>query len=321
MATIIPDYKHKLTKRLKFFRDHYKDPLKLIAKILLLYPFNSLLPDRLYLSIMYRGFTGLRLHLDNPMRFNEKMQWLKLNDRKEWHSKIADKVEVREYVTARIGEQYLIPVIAVYNSVDEIEWSKLTNQFVLKTTHDSGTTVICSNKEGLNVEEAKKFLKKRMARSYYPVHREFCYKNIKPRIICEAFISTDGNSIPLDYKFYCFHGVPKLIQIDTDRFTDHGRVIMYPDWNKAPFSINSHYKKQDLKFERPSNLDEMLTISTKLSQDFKFIRVDLYSVNNKIYFGELTFHHGSGYDDIDPDEYDFWLGNLLDLNKQLKPAY
>jgi len=315
MATIVPDYKHKITKRLKFFRDNYKTPMRLIAKTLLQYPFNTLLPDRLYLSIMYRGFTGLRLNLDNPKRFNEKMQWLKLYDRQEWYSKIADKVEVRKYVESKIGEQYLIPLIAVYNSVDEIDWNKLPNQFVLKCTHDSGSTVICSNKEELNTGEARNFLKTRMAKSYYPVHREFCYKNIKPRIICEAFISPDGDSIPIDYKFLCFHGVPKLIQVDTDRFTDHSRLAMYPDWSKAPFSINSKYAKENLDFERPGNLDEMLTISTKLSQGFKFIRVDLYSVNNKIYFGELTFQHGSGYEPIYPDQYNFWLGDLLDLSK------
>lgn len=315
MATVIPDYKHRITKRLKFLKDNYKDPFKMIGRILNQYPFNTLLPDRLYLSIKYRAFTGLRLNLDNPRRFNEKMQWLKLYDRNDWYSKIADKVEVRKFVADRIGEQYLIPLIGVYNSVDEIEWNTLPTQFVLKCTHDSGTTVISSNKNDLNIREAEKFLKKRMAKSYYHLHREFSYKNIIPRIICEAFISQDGDSIPMDYKFFCFHGVPKLIQVDTDRFTDHGRVALFPDWSRAPFALNRNYTKEGLNIERPDNLDEMLEICRKLSKDFKFIRVDLYSINSKIYFGELTFYHVSGYEPIYPDQYDFWLGDLLDLNK------
>lgn len=264
---------------------------------------------------MYRAYTGYKLNLSKPVRFNDKMQWLKLNDRKDWYSKIADKVEVRNFVSSRIGEQYLIPVIQVFNSVDDIEWSKLPNQFVLKCTHDSGTTVVCSNKEKLSIEEATYLLKNRMAKNYYYLHREFCYKNIKPRVICEAFISADGTSVPIDYKFFCFHGVPKIIQVDTNRFTDHGRIMMYPDWSTAPFHSSIKYFKQDLKVDKPDNLEEMLDIAVKLSKDFKFIRVDLYSVNNKIYFGELTFYHGSGYEEIYPDEYNFWMGDLLDLNK------
>lgn len=315
MPTIIPDYKNKIKQWLKFIKDHYHQPLWIIARLLKMNPINSLIPDKPYLYFMYRAYTGHRLNLSNPRRFNEKMQWLKLYDRQDWYSRIADKVEVREYVATRIGEQYLIPVIAVYNSVNEIEWSKLPNQFVLKCTHDSGTTVVCSNKEKLNIEEAKAFLRKRMAKDYYHIHRESCYLNIRPRIICENFISPDGDSVPIDYKFLCFHGVPKLIQVDTNRFTDHARYTLYPDWSKAPFDINRKYVKPGLHVERPGNLDEMLSICTKLSQGFKFIRVDLYSVNNKIYFGELTFYHGSGYEPIFPDEYNFWLGDLLDLSK------
>lgn len=315
MPSIIPDYKPKIKKSLTFLRDSYKRPITIIAKILYQYPFNVLIPDRIYLYLMYRAFTGLRLNLTNPKRFNEKMQWLKLNDRKDWYSKIADKVEVREYVATRIGEQYLIPVIAVYNSVDEIDWNQLPNQFVLKCTHDSGTTVVCSNKTELNIADAKTFLKKRMGKSYFPLHREFCYKNIKPRIVCEKFISPDGDSVPIDYKFFCFHGIPKLIQVDTDRFTNHGRIMLYPDWSKALFYSDIKYFKEGLDVERPNNLEEMLAICTKLSQEFKFIRVDLYSVNRRIYFGELTFYHGSGYEPIYPDEYNFWMGSLLDLTK------
>jgi hypothetical protein len=293
--------------------NNFRSPLQILAKIIYQYPIHRFIPSRLYLSIMYRSYTGLRLEVDNPKRFNEKMQWLKLNDHQDWYKNIADKVEVRKYVLPLIGEQYLIPLIAVYNSVDEIEWSKLPGRFVLKCTHDSGTTVVCTDKQKLNINEAKRFLRKRMSRSYYYVHREFSYKDITPRIVCEQFISADGESVPNDYKFFCFHGVPKLIQVDTERFVDHGRVLYYPDWTIAPFTIGD-YSKENLTAEKPANLDEMLSICKKLSKDFKFIRVDLYSVNNKVYFGELTIYHGSGFEKIVPDEYDFWLGDMLDLN-------
>jgi hypothetical protein len=203
----------------------------------------------------------------------------------------------------------------VYNSVDEIEWDKLPNQFVLKCTHDSGTTVVCTDKSKLDIAESKWYLRKRMKKNFYYLYREWVYKNIKPRIICEKFMSPDGHSTPTDYKFFCFHGVPKLIQVDTERFIDHGRLTMYPDWTKAPFDIDRRYLKDDLNVPRPEKLDEMLDICVKLSKDFKFIRVDLYTIDNKIYFGELTFIQGSGYDPIHPIEANYLLGDMLDLSK------
>jgi hypothetical protein len=308
-----------LTKAFNFLRENYKDPFKILGKITYQHPIRLWLPDRLYLSIQYRANTGHKLNLDNPKRFNEKTQWLKLYDRKDWYWKISDKVEVRNYVKERIGEQYLIEMLAVYNSVDEIDWNTLPNQFVLKCTHDSGTTVVCTDKSKLNIEESKEYLRTRMGQNYYPLHREYCYKDVKPRIVCEKFMSEDGHSVPIDYKFFCFNGEPKLIQVDTERFTDHGRLTLFSNFEMAPFHIDRKYLLSDLSIkhtvEKPSNFDEMIQLCKTLSKDFKFIRVDLYSVNNKIYFGELTFYQGSGYDPIYPDQYDYWMGDLLDLNK------
>jgi len=319
MSLLLSDLKSSTSNALRFLRNNYDNPIAIVAKAMSLYPITYLFPDRLYLTIMYRALTGKPLNLKNPARFNEKTQWLKLYDRKEWYTNIADKVEVRDYVASRIGEQFLIPILAVYNSVEDINFNELPNQFVLKCTHDSGTTVVCQDKSKLDIEASKRYLRKRMKKNYYYLHREYCYKNIKPRIVCEKFMSVDGESTPTDYKFFCFNGVPKLIQVDTDRFVDHGRLTMDPDWKPAPFHIDRKYLLPDLNakklVDKPENLEEMLEISTKLSQDFKFIRVDLYSINNKVYFGELTFYQGSGYDPIYPDEYDFWLGNQLDLNK------
>lgn len=319
MSTTSTESSNILVKSLKFLQQNYKDPIKIIAKLIYQYPISLLIPDKPYLSIQYRANTGHRLDLKNPKRFNEKTQWLKLNDRKDWYWKIADKVEVRDYVEKRIGERYLIPLLAVYNSVDEINWDTLPNQFVLKCTHDSGTTIVCTDKSKLNIEESKAFLQKRMTQNYYNLHREFCYKNIKPRIVCEKFMSEDGSSVPADFKFFCFNGEPKLIQVDTERFTDHGRLTLLANFEMAPFHIDRKYLLSDLSIkksvEKPSNFEEMLDICRKLSNDFKFIRVDLYSINKRIYFGELTFYQGSGYDPIYPDQYDYWMGDLLDLTK------
>jgi hypothetical protein len=310
-------HNQSLGKRLsKLLKTSLKNPYFFLARVIMRPPFYKIIPDRPYLKICYRAYTGLKLNLDNPRSFNEKMQWLKLNDKKDWYWKIADKVEVREYVKDLIGEQYLIPKIAVYTSVDEIEFDRLPKQFVLKCTHDSGTTVVCSDKSTLDIDEAKGFLRKRMNQNYYYLHREFPYKNIRPRIVCEAFLTPDGNSTPHDIKIFCFHGVPKLIQVDTDRFTGHLRYTKYPDWTAAPFHIDRKYLKPDMPgVERPANLDEMLDVSVKLSKEFKFIRVDLYSVNNKVYFGELSFYQGTGYDPIYPHEYNIVMGDWLDLSR------
>lgn len=318
MSTSLENSKNILLKAWDFVLVNYKHPIRILAKAIYQYPVRVFMPDRFYLSVQFKANTGQKLDWENPKSFNEKTQLLKLYDYKPWYCDISDKVEVRKYVTEKIGDKYLIPMIAVYNSVDEIEWDKLPNQFVLKCTHDSGTTVVCTDKSTLNIEESKRFLAKRMKQNYFWLHREYCYKNIKPRIVCEEFISEKGTT-PIDYKFFCFHGVPQLIQVDTDRFTDHGRLTLLANFEPAPFHIDRKYLLTDLSIkktvEKPANFEEMLELCRILSKDFKFIRVDLYSVNNKIYFGELTFYQGSGYDPIYPETYNYWMGDLLDLNK------
>jgi hypothetical protein len=268
--------------------------------------------------VQFRAYTGKKLNWKNPRSFNEKTQLLKLYDYKTWYSDICDKVEVRKYVSEKIGDKYLIPIIAVFNSVNEIEWDKLPKQFVLKCTHDSGTTVVCTDKATLDIEESKRFLARRMKKNYFYLHREYCYKNIKPRVVCEEYISENGTT-PNDYKFFCFHGVVQLIQVDTDRFTDHGRLTLLPNFEPAPFHIDRQYLRPDLSIkkavEKPANFEEMMELSRILSKGFKFIRVDLYSVGSAIYFGELTFYQNAGYEHIYPDSYNDWMGDLLDLNK------
>lgn len=290
------------------------NPFLLISKLVAASPLKFLLNDRSYIRLMYRAETGRKLNLKNPERFNEKIQALKLNKEAFGYWVFADKYEVRKHVATIIGVKYLIPLIKIYDYVEEIDFNELPNQFVLKCTHDSGTIIICRDKAHLNQDSVLKILQSGLNRNYFYEHREPQYKNIKPRILCQEFISTPGGDVPSDYKIFCFDGVPTYIEVDTDRFEKHGRVIYDVNWNRAPFSIK--FVNPDLSAPKPDNLDEMLQVSTKLANRFKFVRVDLFSINNRIYFCELTFHHGAGYEQFYPDEYDLRLGEMLDLKSK-----
>lgn len=295
----------------KLYHQLIKNPLEIIPKIISKYPINRIIPDRIYVYLSYLGYTGYHLNLNNPLRFTEKLQWLKLNERDESFTQLSDKYGVREFVADRVGKQYLITLYKCYDSTDEIDLNELPNQFVLKCTHDSGSVIICNNKAEMDIAWMKKKLNKHLKRNYFYEHREYSYKKIPPKIVCEELISTDGSKVPTDYKFFCFNGIPQFIQVDIDRFEDHTRIIYDTNWNRAKFSIKFPYSY--LTIERPTKLDEMLMVASKLSQGFKFVRIDLYQVNEQVLFGEMTFIHGAGYEPFFPDEYDFKIGELINL--------
>lgn len=309
--------KTKLIKRLTpqrfgaIIASLYKNPFEIISKLVSKSFLKFILSDKLYLRWEYRGETGLRLNFKSPKRFNEKTQVLKLQDETLNYTMYADKYEVRKFIATSIGVKYLIPLIKIYDYLEEIDFSDLPNEFVLKCTHDSGTVIICRDKTQLDIPETCKVLREALSRNYYFEHREYQYKNIQPRIICQEFLSTLDGNVPSDFKIFCFHGVPTYIEVDTDRFERHSRVIYDTQWIKAPFGIK--FVNNDLTVPKPDNLHEMLSISARLARGFKFVRVDLFVVRNKIYFGELTFHHGAGYEKFYPDEYDFELGELIKL--------
>lgn len=251
-------------------------------------------PDRIFLKLKYRGITGKTLDLRNPITYNEKLQWLKLNDRKHEYTIYVDKFSVREYIEKRIGKEYLIPLIAVYNSVDEIEWDKLPEKFVLKCTHGSGCNIVCTNKKELDIEKVKKDLANWMNRNWFWYGREWPYKNVKPRIICEQFLEGEAGKSPEDYKFFCFDGIPKLIQVDLDRFGEHKQNFYDSNWNFMDISIHCENDKSS-KIQKPYNFDKMIEIVKELSRNIPHVRVDLYNLNGEIFFGELTFYHLSGF--------------------------
>lgn len=281
------------------------------VKKVFVYTFAGLFSDRKYLELFFPLNTGYQLRLDNPQTFNEKLQWLKLYNRRPEYSRMVDKIEAKDYVASIIGYEHIIPTIAVYNSVDEIDFDSLPNQFVLKCSHDSGGVVICKDKSSFNTKEAIRKLKRGLSRTYYVKNREWPYKNVIPRIIAEEYMTDDGNELK-DYKVFTFGGEPKLVEIDYNRFKGHMRTVYDTDWNLVNVRIQYPTDK-NRNFNKPAVLGELLDLSRKLAVGTPHLRTDFYIVNDKIYFGELTFFHGSGFEKIYPIEFDKLMGDWIIL--------
>ena len=268
--------------------------------------------DKEYLEKKFMILMNRDLNLVNPQTFNEKLQWLKLYDRKPEYTTMVDKYAVKKYVADIIGEEYIIPTLGVWNHFDEIDFDKLPNQFVLKCTHDSGGIVICKDKNKLDLKSAKKKIEKCLKRNYYWSSREWPYRDVKPRIIAEKFLSDEGKEDLADYKVLCFHGEPKIIEVHMGRFNGNHTADNYDTfWNKTDIEQLDLPKTNEL-MPKPVFLDEMLHLSRLLSKDLIHIRVDWYFTNNRLYFGELTFYDGSGYNQFCGNADEF-LGSLIKL--------
>ncbi len=268
--------------------------------------------DKAYIEILYYCYFKSKLNLDNPQTFNEKLQWLKLNDRKDFYTTMVDKYEAKKYVANIIGEEYIISTIGIYNSFDEIDFNKLPNQFVMKCTHDSGGLVICKDKNKLDINEERKKVNKSLKNNYYYSGREWPYKNVKPRIIIEKYMGSNLN----DYKIFCFNGVPKYILVCSNRNGNFKNTDFYDvNWNLMPFTREKH-QNNPIGISKPENLNEMLLIAEKLSKDIPFVRVDLYDIKNKIYFGEMTFYPSAGFEGFSPVEWDKKLGDMIKLPRK-----
>ena len=296
------------------------------------------LPDKLYLSIRYRLLTGKSMNWGNPQTFNEKLQWLKLHDHNPAYTQMVDKYEVKQYVEKIVGGGYTIPTLGVWNSFEEIDFDSLPNRFVLKATHDSGTVIICKDKTLFDYKAAKKLFKKRLRQNYYDSHREFPYKNIRPRIIAEEYLTEDSNDTIvyanrniqerfglLDYKFMCFNGKVRALFLDIGVVNPNGnghaseyyRSIFNRDFQKLPVcETRSHYPRL---IEKPACWDEMIWIAEKLSQGIPHLRVDMYCINGAIKIGELTFYHGSGWSNqFKPEAWDLIFGDWINLSQVKK---
>lgn len=276
--------------------------------------FLNLLPDKLYLKIVYHTIIGKKLNLKNPKSFNEKIQWLKLNDRNELYTDMVDKIKVKKIVEDRIGKEYIIKTLQICDNFEQIDFSKLPDKFVIKTNHNSGGVFICYNKEKFDVELAKKVIKKNLSQNYYYKGREWPYKNVKPKILIEELLDfPEGEDIP-DYKFLCSDGKVFCSFVCSERRKKEGLAVDFFDleWNHMPFQ--RHYRNSKNIIKKPKNYELMIDLAEKLSKGLKFVRIDFYECKDKVYFGEYTFYPGSGLEEFKPDEWDNKLGDFIKLD-------
>jgi len=276
------------------------------------------LDDKTYLSKLYKSKFRKDIKWDNPQSFNEKLQWLKVNDRKQVYTKMVDKYEAKKYVADRIGTEYIIPTLGVWANFDEIDFNSLPDQFVLKCTHDSGGLVICKDKRKLDLKSSRRVLQKAIENNYYlRGGREWPYKNVPHKIIAEEYMADDKQTEGLiDYKFYCFNGTPKFLYVSKGMSNHKTAQIGFLnlEWKLEKFGRSDYLPLKEIP-PRPQNFEKMIDIASRLSKNIPFLRVDLYEIKGKIYFGELTFTPCGGLMPFDPPEADYEVGKLLDLEQ------
>lgn len=280
--------------------------------------FYDNMDDEVYLKQKYKACMGKELNLANPKTFNEKLQWLKLYNHKPKYTMMVDKYAVRKYIAETIGEEYLIPLLGVWDNPDDIDFDALPNQFVLKCNHNSGLGMcICKDKSKLDVGKVKAELRKGLQQDYYLTNREWPYKNVARKIIAEKFMEDDNDNADwglIDYKIHCFNGEPKFVLVCSERFSRNGTKEDFFDinWNKLPFK-RPHLQCSDKSLKQPSAFNKMIECSQLLSKNIPFIRCDFYEIDGMVYFGELTFFPASGLEAFEPEEWDYKLGSWLKL--------
>ncbi|MCM3741801.1 glycosyl transferase [Oceanobacillus luteolus] len=281
--------------------------------------YYKLASDKFIINRSFKKRLGREVNFETPVMYNDKLQWLKLNWRDPLATKCADKYKVREYISEKIGNQYLNDLYGVYESVEEIDINSLPTAFVLKGTHGSGFNFVCKNKNEVKWDEKKKEMDRWLSTNYYLGNREWVYKDIKPRIICEKFIEQDNDEELRDYRFFCFNGEPKFITVDLSiNDKKKTRRNLYDlEWNLMDEEI-TYPKELDIKINKPEKLDEMIKLSKILSSEFPHARVDFYYIDGNIIFGEITFYHQSGMGVIRPTEFELKMGDWLKLPKSHK---
>lgn len=287
----------------------------------LIYPlgyngFLNWMSDSMYLKLLFKSLMGYKLDLKNPVTFNEKLQWLKLHDRKNEYIGLVDKIEAKHIVGGIIGSDHIVPIIKIWKNAKQIDFDSLPNQFVLKCNHDQGSVIIVRNKEDIDKKKIVKFLTKCLKKNPYPGTREYPYKKIKPMVFAEKLL--DANIV--DYKFYCFHGEPLFLYCSKGLTEDHSLKIDFFDmeWNLMPF-YRTDYNRLG-KIPKPKKLGEMIKIAKELSKSIPFVRIDLFEVNDVVYFSEFTLYPASGFMPFVPNEYDKIIGDYLVLPMNKKEA-
>lgn len=296
---------------------YFKNPI--VRRVGILKRLFWWLPDKTYVKILYRIYMGKWPDLKRPRLFSEKLQWLKLYNRRPEYTDMVDKYEAKKIVAEKIGEQFIIPTLGVWSRPEDIDWDKLPKRFVLKCTHDSGTVIIIKDKEQLDKQKTINRLRTGLRRNYYRQNKEWPYKNVPRRIIAETFIENGGESekfgcqdLP-DYKFFCFNGEPLYCQVITGRKTKMCIDFYNKDWNHQPFHEPKQYPFADKEPQKPQNYDQMWCAARKLADGHPFVRIDFYEANGKVFFGEITFYPTSGIGGFAPENYDEIFGQYIQL--------
>lgn len=284
------------------------------AALRILRRYGGWLPNKMYIQCMFRLRVHRKLDLNNPQSFNEKLQWIKLYDHNPLYTILVDKYSVKSYVSNTIGNEYVIPLLGEWDRVENIDWNKLPNQFVIKCSHDCGGMVICKDKSKLNVEEAIEKLKLAFNKNYYYQSREWPYKNVKKKLFAEAYMEDEFGELR-DYKWFCMDGVPKALFIAQGRQKETETTFDFydADFNHLPFT-NGHPNANE-PIDKPKGFDKMKELAAKLSKGIPQVRVDFYDVNGHIYFGEFTFFHWGGMMPFVPEEWDYTFGSWIKLPK------
>lgn len=270
------------------------------------------IPTKPYLKMVYWIKTGKKLNLKNPVTLCDKINWLKVNDIHDEYTQLADKVAVRDYIKDILGEEYLFPIYGAWDHYKDIDFDSLPDQFVLKCNHDSASVTVIKDKSKMDHKKLEKFYEGRLRINAYNMGREYPYKNIKPKIVVEKYMVPDGDSDINDYKFFCFNGKPELLLIASGRTTDMRTDFFDMDFNHL--DLKRIYPFSEKKIEKPEKFEEMKEIAAKLTKDMKFVRLDLYEVGGKIYFGEFTFFPAGGFWPFKPEKYEKIYGDLLKLD-------
>lgn len=277
--------------------------------------FSFLFPDEFFLKTQFRLVFRRPLDLSNPITFSEKLQWIKLYYHRPEFTMMADKVRVKQYVADKIGEQFVVPLLGVWDRPEDIEWDNLPNKFVLKTNHDGGNNgvVICDNKETFDRKKAIKKLRKSLRRNTYLLGREWPYKNIKRKVLAEQYIENDATNDLSDYKFFCFDGKAKLVHLVTERRSATGAKFDYYDENFNHLELKDEYPNATPPPRKSESFDLMKDLAEKMSVGIPHVRVDFFEVGGKVFFSEFTFFHGGGLVVFQPEKYDYILGQYLQL--------
>ncbi|MBQ6381835.1 MAG: glycosyl transferase [Clostridia bacterium] len=281
-------------------------------RLRLIYFFTRFIPDKPYIKMVFRIKTGKKLNLKNPTTFCDKQNWLKLHDKKEEYTDYVDKVKLHEVVKKKLGEDICFEMLGHWEHYDDIDFDALPEKFVLKCNHDSASVKIVTDKAAINHAEFKKFFENRLKMNAFYFGREYPYKNVKPCILAEKYMKPDGQEDLEDYKFFCFNGEPKLMFVVKDRATDCTIDHFDREFNRLKIYNTDPYS--DKPIAKPEKFDEMWELAAKLSEGIKFVRIDLYEVEGKLYLGEYTFFEGGGFWPYHPDEWERRLGDWINID-------